>query len=523
MSESGISSAIVRRAASTGRSPSSASTKASALVVPPQSAERVASRMPPKTCVCTSIAPGSTRQPPHRSVRARTIDVPDRPDHAVLNQHVGRQTVPSAPPRRRPRSRSAAARSLLTAGRGFREHRRSGEQASRVLVARVSAPARLGRFADLTLIHHQHRSATQATTPRSWVMKSMLRLSSRWSSASSSSTAACTETSERRGDLVADEQLGLRGQRARDRDALAFTAGELDREAPAERSGQPDPLEQLATSVAASPRHRPRSARTGRSIERLHRAPRVERVERVLEHDLDAAPAAERPVTGERRQRLAVDQDAAAVGRCRPTMQRAIVVLPLPDSPTSAMQPPDSTAKRDVLRRVRPLPAVRCAASRRSTSQQRGVFRAVRRRAARSISRDAPPRELPSGSSAPRGRATESSEHRTLRRQGDRRVAAGREGAAGGPFAHADRDAGDSAQRARPTGRGSPRPGRACRDAAAADTSSRGGPLDDAAGVHDGDRGRPSTPRPRGRGRRRRSRSRSRRAGARARRGCAPA
>ena len=41
---SGSSSASVRRAASTGRSPASASTKASALVVPPSSAERVSAR-----------------------------------------------------------------------------------------------------------------------------------------------------------------------------------------------------------------------------------------------------------------------------------------------------------------------------------------------------------------------------------------------------------------------------------------------------------------------------------------------
>ena len=63
MCDSGISSASVRFAASAGRSPGSASTKASAVVVPPQSAERVSSRTPPKGWVWTSTAPGSTRHP----------------------------------------------------------------------------------------------------------------------------------------------------------------------------------------------------------------------------------------------------------------------------------------------------------------------------------------------------------------------------------------------------------------------------------------------------------------------------
>jgi hypothetical protein len=44
---------------------------------------------------------------------------------------------------------------------------------------------------------------------------------------------------ERRGRLVADQELGLGGQRARDRDALALAAGELVRELVASAAARP--------------------------------------------------------------------------------------------------------------------------------------------------------------------------------------------------------------------------------------------------------------------------------------------
>ena len=54
------------------------------------------------------------------------------------------------------------------------------------------------------------------------------------------STCACTRDVERRRRFVADQELGLRGQRARDRDALALPARELVRELLRVGGGQSD-------------------------------------------------------------------------------------------------------------------------------------------------------------------------------------------------------------------------------------------------------------------------------------------
>ena len=51
---------------------------------------------------------------------------------------------------------------------------------------------------------------------------------------------------ERRGRLVADDELGIAGKRARDRDALALAAGELVRVFRAVRGIEADELEQIA-------------------------------------------------------------------------------------------------------------------------------------------------------------------------------------------------------------------------------------------------------------------------------------
>ena len=62
-----------------GPLPGSASTNASAVVVPPHSAERVSSRTPPKGWVWTSTAPGRTRQPEASITSARRRDRRSRP------------------------------------------------------------------------------------------------------------------------------------------------------------------------------------------------------------------------------------------------------------------------------------------------------------------------------------------------------------------------------------------------------------------------------------------------------------
>ena len=139
-------------------------------------------------------------------------------------------------------------------------------------------------------------------------MKSMLSRSSRCSSCSSSSTAACTDV-ERRGDLVADQEVGPGGQRAGDGDPLALAARELDREAVPKAGGQLHAVEQLphfAVGVGARQlAQHPQRPRDGRA----HAVARVERLERVLEHDLDAAAHVERPLPGRARDGDAIERD----------------------------------------------------------------------------------------------------------------------------------------------------------------------------------------------------------------------
>jgi hypothetical protein len=67
---------------------------------------------------------------------------------------------------------------------------------------------------------------------------------------------------ERRGRLVADEELGLERERARDRDALALPARELVRIARAVGRREPDLVEQRATRavIRAAPRARARGS-----------------------------------------------------------------------------------------------------------------------------------------------------------------------------------------------------------------------------------------------------------------------
>ena len=208
---------------------------------------------------------------------------------------------------------------------------------------------------------------------------------------------------ERRRHLVADQQVGLRRQRPRDRHALALAARELDREAVGDAPGQPHPVEQLAhlavgVAAAEAAQHPQRPL-----DRRADAVPRVERLERVLEDDLDPPALVERSGGG---------RDPASswpsntirpdVGSWRPAMHRPTVVLPLPDSPTRATQRPCGMLNETS--------STRGAACRGGTGrqprdlEQRVVGSRQRPRRGRPPAGARPASAPPSGRSAPRGR-----------------------------------------------------------------------------------------------------------------------
>ena len=96
-----------------GARPRAASTKASALVVPPSSAERVSSRTPPNDMRVHVDRPGKHEAAGRVDhLRAAAVDLADRGDQAVLDQHV--RSRASLRDRRRGRRRSRCAERMLT-------------------------------------------------------------------------------------------------------------------------------------------------------------------------------------------------------------------------------------------------------------------------------------------------------------------------------------------------------------------------------------------------------------------------
>ena len=173
-------------------------------------------------------------------------------------------------------------------------------------------------------------------------------------------------------------------------------------------------------------------------------------------------------------------------GRCRPAMQRPTVVLPLPDSPTSATQRPWLDART---RRRRP-PGGRAAAA--VARLERGDLE-QRRRSASARPREPPPvvraarlRRAQQRTACP---GTVSSSAGTAAAQPA--TACSQRGAKAqpaGPLADTDRDAADSPQRARVAEVGDGLDERArVRDGAAARYVGGRAVLDHAAGVHDDD------------------------------------
>ena len=179
-----------------------------------------------------------------------------------------------------------------------------------------------------------------ATTPRSCEIKRSERFRSARSSTRSSRTAACTETS--RADVTSSQMI-TSGWAARAR-AIATRC----RSPPESSRGystrqptrEPYPLEKtsclrigLATTQAAQDPRRPRD-----SI--IDLMPRIERLGRILENDLNPPPRLARAVFAAAASCTPLRQMVPLTGTCRPAMQRAMVVLPEPDSPTRATHSP---------------------------------------------------------------------------------------------------------------------------------------------------------------------------------------
>ena len=95
------------------------------------------------------------------------------------------------------------------------------------------------------------RSAMRATMPRSWVISSRARPSSRCSVCQQPQDLRLHGDVERGGRLVGDQQFGLAHQRHRDHHALAQAAGKLVRilPEPHARRGDADAAEQLGGAV----------------------------------------------------------------------------------------------------------------------------------------------------------------------------------------------------------------------------------------------------------------------------------
>ena len=142
---------------------------------------------------------------------------------------------------------------------------------------------------------------------------------------------------ERRGRLVADDDPGIAGERARDRDALLEPArqlrGRIDRWRSDSRTSA---ISFFSRVVSASPCSR-RACDSAPRDQPLDRVPAVQRRVRVLEDDLERLLLLVRPLRGQvrraPRRRASIDEPLS--GAVRPSSTRASVVLPLPDSPTS--------------------------------------------------------------------------------------------------------------------------------------------------------------------------------------------
>ena len=147
---------------------------------------------------------------------------------------------------------------------------------------------------------------------------------------------------ERREGLVEQHELGLAGERPRERDALLLAARELVRPAAPRAPRRARPSRAARATLAGWPCGP--SAPRGVDAEGDVLADGEVREERaVLRHVADVAvvaPAPRRPSPASARP-LSVTEPASA--RSKPAMRRSSVVLPEPDGPTMAVVLPGST------------------------------------------------------------------------------------------------------------------------------------------------------------------------------------
>ena len=120
---------------------------------------------------------------------------------------------------------------------------------------------------------------------------------------------------ERRYRLVADDELGLGGERTGDPDALALAARELVRIAGRHGRGEPHELQQLRHAPGNLVRRKQAVRHDGLGDDLGDGHARVERGVRVLEHELDITAEGAPLARGERGDVTAVEGDGAARGR----------------------------------------------------------------------------------------------------------------------------------------------------------------------------------------------------------------
>ncbi len=134
--------------------------------------------------------------------------------------------------------------------------------------------------------------------------------------------------------LVADDELGVQGERPGDADALALAAGELVRVAMDVALVEPDPAEQLADDVFARSLVLEAVHERALADDLADRHPRVQAGIRVLEHDLHVAPDRDHLAIVELEDRAPVDGDLARRRRDEPEQdlaERGLAAARLPD------------------------------------------------------------------------------------------------------------------------------------------------------------------------------------------------
>ena len=223
-----------------------------------------------------------------------------RLDGAAAVEHVGAAGVEAAAAGRIARARHVAFEDDAVAGRARHRHRHGGEQRAGVgVLGRREDLALVRRLDDLAEIHHRDAvghvlddreivadEQQREAEPALQVLEQVddLRLD---------------RHVERRHRLVADDEVGLGGERAGDADALALAAGELVGPAVRGVARQAYGVEQhvdAPVEVGLRGREAEIADRLGEDV--AHSQARIEARERVLEHHLHAPaqrPQASRP------------------------------------------------------------------------------------------------------------------------------------------------------------------------------------------------------------------------------------